>query len=253
MHTQHFKPMTRLYVMDALTSGTRIAFEESQSHYLGATLRARGGEDIALFNGRDGEWRATLVQAGKRAWAADISEQVKPQAGVPDVWLAFAPVKNEKIDYTVKRATELGVSALLPVMTRHTIVSRINTERLRANIIEAAEQCGRLEVPELHAAVSLEALLSHWPKERLLLHADESGQGKSLPQVLSRVGTGVPAAILIGPEGGFSPEERALLKTLPFVHGFSLGPRILRAETAALAALACVQAHLGDWENPPYF
>ncbi|HMH65978.1 MAG TPA: 16S rRNA (uracil(1498)-N(3))-methyltransferase, partial [Rhizomicrobium sp.] len=173
-------------------------------------------------------------------------KQTQPQAGTPDIWLAFAPVKKTPSDYLVQKATELGASVLLPVFTRRTIVARINEERMAANAIEAAEQSGRLSVPEIREGVSFEKLLASWPKERRLLFCDEGGDAKAITQA-ARESRGGPTAILTGPEGGFDPSERAALRDLPFVMPVTLGPRILRADTAALAALAVWQAVAGDW------
>ncbi len=247
------KIKARLYLRDArLREGANVTLQEAAAHYLIHTLRAKPGEWVALFNGRDGEWAAELTRVGKREADARVARQLKPQRASPPVGLVFAPVKNEKIDFLVKRAVELGVSDIWPVFTRYTIVSRVNEERLMSNAVEAAEQCGRLDVPAIHAPQKLERLLSAWPADITLLHCDESGQGEALKQALPALS---PAryAVLIGPEGGFSPEERGILRGLPYIKPVSLGPRILRAETAALAALACVQAWLGDWDEQPSF
>ncbi len=201
---------------------------------------------MALFNGRDGEWLAEIAQAAKRGVTATCLRQTAAQAGVPDIWLAFAPVKKTPADYLVQKATELGVSCLLPVFTRRTIVARINEERLAANAIEAAEQSGRLTVPEIRGAVAFDKLLAAWPKDRRLLFCDEGGDAKAMTQA-ARESRGGPTGILTGPEGGFDPEERKALRALPFVVPVTLGPRILRADTAALAALAIWQAVAGDF------
>jgi 16S rRNA (uracil1498-N3)-methyltransferase len=177
---------------------------------------------------------------------ASCRKQTGPQAQTPDIWLAFAPVKKTPADYLVQKATELGASVLQPVFTRRTIVSRINPERMLANAIEAAEQSGRLTVPEIREAVSFDKLLAAWPRERRLLFCDEGGDAKAMTQA-ARESRGGPTAILTGPEGGFDPEERAALRALPFVTPVTLGPRILRADTAALAALAIWQSVAGDW------
>lgn len=246
------KYKTRLYVADPLEAGTMITLEDAAAHYLLSTLRLKEGERVALFNGVDGEWLARATGIRKKALDVEVERQLRPHISAPDIWLVFAPVKNEKIDYTVKRAVELGVSALLPVMTRRTIVSRVNMERLSANAVEAAEQSGRTDVPVLQEPVPLEALLGRWDATRTLLFCDEGGEGVPVRTLLPSLTPG-KYAVLIGPEGGFTPEERQLLLKLPFARALSLGPRVLRAETAALAALANVQAWLGDWDKPPVF
>jgi 16S rRNA (uracil1498-N3)-methyltransferase len=237
---------TRLFVTGDLGKGVTVALDEGQSHYLLHVLRSQAGTLVSLFNGRDGEWLARIAQAAKRGVAVTCLEQTLPQAGTPDIWLAFAPVKKTPSDYLVQKASELGVSVLQPVFTRRTIVTRVNQERMRANAVEAAEQSGRLSVPEIREGVSFDKLLAAWPKERRLLFCDEGGDAKAMTQG-ARESRGGPTAILTGPEGGFDPAERAALRALPFVVPVSLGPRILRADTAALAALAIWQSIGGDW------
>ena len=237
---------TRLYVTGDLGAGVAVALDEGQAHYLLHVLRAKSGNLVALFNGRDGEWLAEISQAGKRGVTATCRKQTGTQAETPDIWLAFAPVKKTPSDYLVQKATELGVSVLLPVFTRRTIVTRVNQERMLANAIEAAEQSGRLSVPQVREGVSFDRLLASWPKERRLFFCDEGGDAKAITQA-ARESRGGPTAILTGPEGGFDPDERAALRALPFVTPVTLGPRILRADTAALAALAIWQAVAGDW------
>ena len=234
----------RLYVTADLGSGMAVAADDGQVHYLLHVMRAKPGMRISLFNGRDGEWLAEIGAAGKRGVTLNCLKRSAPQAGVPDLWLAFAPVKKTPSDYLTQKATELGVSLLQPVMTRRTIVSRINADRMAANAIEAAEQSGRLSVPEIREAVSLEKLLAGWPQERRIYFCDEGGDA----QPLARASAPGPAAILTGPEGGFDPAEREKLRALPFVTPVTLGPRILRADTAALAALAIWQSISGDWK-----
>ena len=237
---------TRLYVSGDLGQAMTVALDEGQTHYLLHVLRANVGDRLFLFNGRDGEWLAQIAQAAKRGVTVTCRQQVSRQSGTPDIWLAFAPVKKTPSDYLVQKAAELGVSVLQPVFTRRTIVSRVNEERMRANAVEAAEQSGRLDVPEIREGVSFAKLLTAWPTERRLLFCDEGGDAKTMTQA-ARESRGGPCAILTGPEGGFDPEERAALRALPFVMPVSLGPRILRADTAALAALAIWQAVAGDW------
>jgi 16S rRNA (uracil1498-N3)-methyltransferase len=237
---------TRLYVTGDLVAGMAVTLDEGQSHYLLHVLRAQAGNHVLLFNGHDGEWLAEIAQAGKRGVTAKCLTQTQPQSNVPDIWLAFAPVKKTPSDYLVQKAVELGASVLLPVFTRRTIVSRINEERMAANAIEAAEQSGRLSVPEIREGASLDKLLGSWPQERRLLFCDEGGDAKAMTQA-ARESRGGPTGILTGPEGGFDPAEREALRALPFVMPVTLGPRILRADTAALAALAIWQAVAGDW------
>jgi 16S rRNA (uracil1498-N3)-methyltransferase len=237
---------TRLYVAADLGASKAVALDEDQAHYLIHVMRAKTGSRVLLFNGRDGEWLAEITAAAKRGVTASCVAQTQSQRGVPDVWLAFAPVKKTPSDYLVQKAAELGVSVLQPVFTRRTIVTRINEDRMSANAIEAAEQSGRLTVPEIRSGVSFEKLLTAWPSERRLLFCDEGGDAKAMTQA-ARESRGGPCAILTGPEGGFDPSERATLRALPFVMPVTLGPRILRADTAALAALAIWQAVAGDW------
>ncbi|HEX4026783.1 MAG TPA: 16S rRNA (uracil(1498)-N(3))-methyltransferase [Rhizomicrobium sp.] len=236
---------TRLYVTGDLGTNMAVTLNEGQTHYLLHVLRARAGNRVLLFNGRDGEWLAEIAQAVKRGVTMACIKRTQPQAGVPDIWLVFAPVKKTPSDYLVQKAAELGVSVLVPVFTRRTIVSRINHERMAANAIEAAEQSARLSVPEVRESVSLEKLLASWPKERRLYFCDEGGDAKPLADAAR--GTHGPAAILTGPEGGFDPAERERLRARSFVTPVTLGPRILRADTAALAALAVWQSVCGDW------
>ena len=237
---------TRLYVNCDLGEGVAVALDEGQAHYLLHVLRARAGNRVLLFNGRDGEWLTELTQAAKRGVAVTCLKQTEPQAVTPDIWLVFAPVKKTPSDYLVQKATELGASVLCPIFTRRTIVTRINQERMAANAIEAAEQSGRLGVPEIRQSVALDKLLAAWAKDRRLLFCDEGGDAKPLVDA-ARSASG-PAAILTGPEGGFDPAEREMLRALSFVTPVTLGPRVLRADTAALAALAIWQSVAGDFQ-----
>jgi 16S rRNA (uracil1498-N3)-methyltransferase len=237
---------TRLYVTPDLGTNMAVSLGEAQTHYLLHVLRAKPGNRVLLFNGRDGEWLAEIMEAGKRGVTVTCLKQTEPQRQTPDIWLAFAPVKKTPSDYLVQKAVELGVSVLQPVFTRRTIVSRINEERMAANAIEAAEQSALLSVPQIRESVSLEKLLASWPQERRLLFCDEGGDAKAMTQA-ARESRGGPTAVLTGPEGGFDPAERAALRALPFVVPVTLGPRILRADTAALAALAVWQSVGGDW------
>ena len=237
---------TRLYVTGDLGAKMAVILDEGQAHYLLHVLRAGAGNRLLLFNGRDGEWLAEITSAAKRGVTAACLKQTEPQSQGTDVWLAFAPVKKTPSDYLVQKATELGASVLLPVYTRRTIVSRINQERMAANAIEASEQSGRLSVPEIREGVALEKLAAAWPSERRLFFCDEGGDAKPLAEAAR--GFDGPAGIFTGPEGGFDPAERQMLRALSFVTPVSLGPRILRADTAALAALAIWQSVAGDFQ-----
>jgi len=240
----------RLYVEAPLTPGCEIAASREQTHYLLSVMRLKAGERITVFNGRDGEWRATLECDGRKSCRLCVDEQLRRQDAEPDLWLCFAPLKKTRTDFVIEKATELGVSRLLPVFTRQTDPGRVNRQRLARTAVEAAEQCGRLSIPEVDEARDLEALLAAWPEDRILLVADESGAGRPLPEVLSALPKRPGGhAILIGPEGGFASSELDAIAKLPFAIGVDLGPRILRAETAAIAALACFQALAGDWKT----
>ncbi|HSV29011.1 MAG TPA: 16S rRNA (uracil(1498)-N(3))-methyltransferase [Candidatus Omnitrophota bacterium] len=244
------RPRFRLHVAADLAAGVALTLPKEQSHYLANVMRARVGEAVAVFNGRDGEWRAMVEAVAKNAVTLAVAAQTRPQATEPDLWLLVAPIKKDRVDLVAEKAAELGVSALWPVFTRRTVMSRVNTERLAAHMIEAAEQCERLTIPELREPVALDKALAGWDAGRILLFLDESGAGAPIADMLATLPAG-PLAVLVGPEGGFDDHERALLATLPFARPVSLGPRILRAETAAIAALAVVQAVRGDWRLPP--
>jgi 16S rRNA (uracil1498-N3)-methyltransferase len=237
---------TRLFVDAALEPGGVLTLDEGQSHYLLHVLRAKAGDRVLLFNGRDGEWQGEIATTSKRGVMVALRTQTMPQADVPDVWLLFAPVKKTPSDYLVQKATELGARKLQPVFTRRTIVTRLNHERLRANAVEAAEQSARLTVPEIGEAVALEKLLDGWPRERRIFFCDEGGDARPLAEAAREVGEG-PASILTGPEGGFDASERESLRARAFVTPVTLGPRILRADTAALAALSIWQSVKGGW------
>jgi len=236
----------RLYVESALGEGVRVVPDDGQAHYLRHVMRAKAGDRVSLFNGRDGEWLARIAEASKRGCILECQRLTAKQTGVPDLWLMFAPIKKTPADYLTQKATELGVRALQPVITRRTIVTRVNLERMRANAVEAAEQSGRLDVPEILEPLAFEKLLAAWPRERRILFCDEAGEAPPIAEAL-RVAPEGPWAVFTGPEGGFDPAERAALRALPFVTPVSLGGRILRADTAALAALSVWQAIRGDW------
>jgi 16S rRNA (uracil1498-N3)-methyltransferase len=241
----------RLFVDAPLREGERIALERNQSNYLGNVLRLAAGGTILVFNGRDGEWRAQ-IEGRKRPDGLSIVARTRPQDRLPDIAYVFAPLKHARLDYMVQKAIEMGAAALQPVLTRHTQVSRVNGERMRANVIEAAEQCGILSLADVAEPVALERYLDKREAGRLLVFCDEASDVKNPIEAL-RQGVTASAGIdvLIGPEGGFAEEERALLLRQPNTLRLSLGPRILRADTAGVAALALVQAALGDWRGAP--
>ena len=233
----------RLHVDQPLAPGQAVALSQDQAHYLVGVMRLTVGDPILLFNGRDGEWRATLTHAARRGAIATCDQQTRPLQLPPDLWLLFAPIKKARTDFIVEKAVELGVARILPVQTRHTKSERIRQDRLQAHALEAAEQCGATYVPEVTDLQHLEKLLSKWPEGRRLYWCDETAAGQ--PATLAPA-TG-PAAILIGPEGGFSADEAARLRARPGTVPLSLGPRILRADTAAVAAITLWQAACGDW------
>lgn len=243
--------MIRLYTTEPLTIGRHITLADNQAHYLLNVMRVSVGDSVSLFNGHDGQWRAEVETIHKKHITLQPREQTRKQTPSPDVWLAFSPIKN-KSELVVEKATELGVSKILPVVTRHAVVRSVNMEKLTAHAVEAAEQCERLDVPALETHKDLSYLLGNWPKDRLLLYGDESGGGQPLPTLLKELPL-QPTALLIGPEGGFAREEFEMLRACDFARGFGMGPRILRADTAAVAGLACLMAAHGDWAQPPHF
>lgn len=236
----------RLYVDHALSEGADVPCTPEQASYLRSVLRLAGGDEILVFNGRNGEWRARLQEVGKRGASLSIAAQIRPQADGPDLHYLFAPLKRARLDYMVQKATEMGVAKLAPVITRHTVAERVNLDRMRANAIEAAEQCGILRVPDVAEPAKLASALQAWDASRALVFCDEAAEQASPIRALSEIAAG-PLAVLIGPEGGFSPDERDMIRAVPQAIPISLGPRIMRADTAAVAALALVNAVLGDW------
>jgi 16S rRNA (uracil1498-N3)-methyltransferase len=239
----------RLFVDAPLKAGQTVALERNQSNYLGNVLRLAAGENILVFNGRDGEWQAQIA-GRKRPDALVIVTQTRPQDSLPDIAYVFAPLKHARLDYMVQKAVEMGASSLQPVLTRHTQVSRVNSERMRANVIEAAEQCGILSLAAVAEPVPLDRYLGQRRPSRLLVFCDEAAEAANPVQTLQQAAAADGIDILIGPEGGFAEEERALLLRQPKTLRLSLGPRILRADTAGVAALALVQTALGDWAGP---
>lgn len=238
-------PKVRLYVDQPLGQGQAALLGPEAAHYLFAVMRLGAGDTVALFNGRDGEWQAVIEHAGKRGGAVRCAHQTRPQTAPPDLWLLFAPIKKARTDFIVEKAVELGAARIQPVQTRHTNSERIRADRLQAHAIEAAEQCEATHVPQVADLVPLDRLLAGWPQDRRILWADESLT--TAQAALGAQPRGGKWAILIGPEGGFSAEERSRLRAMPQVLPVSLGPRILRADTAAVAALTLWQAALGDW------
>jgi 16S rRNA (uracil1498-N3)-methyltransferase len=234
--------LPRLFVEETLADDATLALAGAPANYLVNVLRLAAGARVKLLDDRTGEWLAEIVEAGRKRVALRIIAHLRGREAVPDLWLLFAPIKRGRIDWLVEKATELGVARLVPVVTRRTIVDRINLDRLRAHAVEAAEQCERTALPELAEPEKLDALLRAWPAGRTLYFADEAGG-----EPLAAAAEPGPAAILIGPEGGFAEEERAALAALPRARPVSLGPRILRADTAALAAVSLWMAAAGDW------
>ena len=236
----------RLYVDAPLAAGVAVSLAPEQANYLGNVLRLKSGDAVLAFNGREGEWRAALA-GRKRVEQLVVEAQTRPQDPPTRVRYAFAPLKHARLDYLVQKATELGVRRLRPAITRRTIAERVNLARMRANAVEAAEQCNLVAVPEVMEPRKLDAILGDWPGERALIFCDEAAVVGD-PQAALRA-LKAPAAVLIGPEGGFDENERTMLLALPGVTAISLGPRILRADTAAVAALTLAQACIGDWSH----
>lgn len=238
------RSLPRLFIDQSLAQDVELTLDGAPANYLGAVLRLGAGDQVKLFDDRTGEWLAEVVEAGKRRVALRIVQHLRGREATPDLWLVFAPIKKGRIDWLIEKATELGASRLLPVLTQRTIVDKINFGRLRSHAIEAAEQCDRTAVPEVGELQKLTHVLRNWPDDRILFFADEQG---GLP--LAEAASPGPAAILIGPEGGFTDEEREAIRTHPQSRAVSLGPRILRAETAAMAAIALWMGSVGDWDR----
>ena len=236
----------RLYVRAGLSEGAEVDLDRAQANYLLNVLRLRGGDVILIFNGRDGEWRARVEPFGKKNCRLVAEEKVREQTAPTDLHYLFAPLKHARLDYMVEKAVEMGAARLRPVITRHTQVARVNLKRMEANTIEAAEQCGVLTLPEIAEPAPLAVALAAWHADRRLIFCDEAAPAGGPVAALKELSAG-PVALLVGPEGGFSDDERTDLLARPYVTPLSLGPRILRADTAAVAALALVQAFIGDW------
>jgi 16S rRNA (uracil1498-N3)-methyltransferase len=252
MPPRHDFTARRLFLRASLGAGERIDLDPGHVNYLVNVLRLADGAGVLVFNGRDGEWRATLASEGRRRHVLIIAERVRPQPDPPGLHYLFAPLKQARLDYMVEKAVEMGAGRLRPVLTQHTQVNKLNLERMEANAIEAAEQCGILSIPKIDEPSHLDTIIDGWTAEepvRRLIFCDEGEEGDDPLAILAALPPS-PLAELIGPEGGFSVAERQLLRAQPFVTAIPLGPRILRADTAAVAALALVQAALGDWKSP---
>jgi 16S rRNA (uracil1498-N3)-methyltransferase len=242
----------RLYVDAALATGQRLTLDGAQANYLRNVLRLRPGDPVLVFNGRAGEWQAALAEGGKRTAALVVGERRRGQTPPTDLHFLFAPLKHARLDYLVQKAVEMGASRIQPVLTRHTQVARVNLDRMCANVIEAAEQCGILNLPEVAEPVAFDRMIAERDRTRLVVFCDEAADVRDPIAALSakRSGAGaIPLAVVVGPEGGFADDERAALMALSNVVRIALGPRILRADTAAVAALALVGAVLGDWRE----
>ncbi len=240
----------RLFIDTALGAGVVLALDRNQQNYVGNVLRLSEGGTVLVFNGRDGEWRAAIRATSRKHMTLTLAEQVRRQPLAGDLHYLFAPLKHARLDYMVQKAVEMGASCLRPVISRRTQVARVNGERMRANAVEAAEQCGILAVPQVRGPEPLDGVIELWPHDRTLVFCDEESAGDPDPLDALRDRAG-PLGVLIGPEGGFDPRERDMLLAVPNVVRLNLGPRILRADTAAVAALTLVQAVAGDWRDAP--
>lgn len=249
--SEHY-PSIRLFVEHHLQVNETVECEDEQAHYLQKVMRLKVGSQLALFNGRQGEWLAEVSDLRKKTVVMLVKRQLRDYLAPPAVTLCFAPIKFGRIDYLIQKTTELGAATLQPVMTDYTQAERVNESRLRANAIEAAEQCERVEVPEIRAPITLKQLIATWPENELLLFGDEGGEGLA-PAEWMKLPRPSKWGLLIGPEGGFSPTERQLLYAMRDAKGISLGPRVLRADTAALTMLSLTQALWGDWHIQPHF
>lgn len=238
--------MQRLFIDASLAAGTRLEVSPEQFNYLANVLRMAEGAEILVFNGRDGEWKAKLTFPTRKKILLEAFEQTRPQPPAANLYYLFAPLKVGRLDYLVQKAVEMGAGFLQPVMTQHVQGKITSIDRLQANVIEAAEQCGILSIPDVAPPKKLVDLLEKWPADRRIIFCDEGDEGQNPLPILSAVNE-TKLALLVGPEGGFSEEERTTLRSLPFVTAIPLGPRILRADTAAVAALAVIQAAIGDW------
>ncbi len=242
----------RLYVDQAMAVQQQINLSAEQAHYVNNVMRLKAGDPLSLFNGRDGEFSATLLNGHKKNALVQLENRTREQDSCPDLTLVFAPIKKQRLDFIIEKATELGVRTLQPVLTQRTITSKIRIERLQAQTVEAAEQCERLNIPDVHEAVSLSQLMKDWRVDCRVLVLNEHGGSRPIHEVLQEAQPHETGswAIFVGPEGGFTSSELDLMLKLPNVEAVSIGPRILRADTAALAAISCWQSVLGDWQSP---
>jgi 16S rRNA (uracil1498-N3)-methyltransferase len=247
MPTDTLKKAPRLYLQATLGPGPTVPLDDPQFHYLANVMRLGAGDAVLAFNGRDGEWLCHLDLPTRKKGSLICEKQTRPQPPLGDIWFAFAPLKTDRLDYLVQKAVEMGVSGAFPVFTERTQGRQFNAGKAIANMVEAAEQCGILSVPPLHDAQGLDRFLAAFPKERTLVFCDEEAAHENPVASIRSLAKGAPLAVLIGPVGGFSDAERKAIAALPRVLRISLGPRILRADTAAVAALALVQAVIGDW------
>lgn len=238
----------RLFVSQKLVSETLIELSEKQSHYLTNVMRCQSGQTVQCFNAESGEFLCRIETADKKKTVLKVEKNIRKPATEPDIWLLFAPLKKDKTDFVIEKSVELGVGKIIPVITCYTNAGKIKTERFSAQAAEAAEQCGRLSVPEIADPADLSELLKSWDNKRVLFFLDERRHGNNAAEVFSAA-KGLPAAVLVGPEGGFSEAEAQMLNLCPFVKNLNLGPRILRAETAAVSALAVWQSAAGDWNK----
>lgn len=235
----------RLFVENDIAEKTILILDEKQSHYLTNVMKQKLGNQILCFNGKTGEYNCEIASLSKKSMELVVLEKVREFEKSPDLWILFAPLKKDKTDFVIQKATELGVSKIVPTITKHTIAEKVRTDRFVMQTIEASEQCQRLDIPEISQAIKLETLLNKWDNARILYIMDETGSGENILQTFAKNKT--PSAILVGPEGGFSSAEIEILRKQPFVKMISLGKRILRAETAVLSAISCWQATCGDW------
>jgi 16S rRNA (uracil1498-N3)-methyltransferase len=241
--------LCRLYINLPLIQGDVIKINKEHAHYLIKVMRKKIDDQVLFFNGIDGEWIGKINSMTKNNVLVEITVQTRKQAQGPDLWLIFAPIKGNRLQFIIEKATELGVSGLIPVITNNTVVGRVNQEKIAIHVQEAAEQCNRISVPTIGHLRKLGDILANWPEERTIIFCDETKLGEEINKALEKLEKDLPYAILIGPEGGFTEKESEQLRKLPFVISVQLGPRILRAETATIAALSCFQAVLGDWHN----
>jgi len=245
-------PRTRLYIKQAFISGADIFLDEKQTHYLANVLRQQAGNSLVVFNGEDGEWIAKIAFLNKKRVTLILQKQLRSQKNAPDLWLLAAPLRSGKTETVIEQATELGISRFIPVSTQFTVASRINQERLVSVAIEASEQCERMDIPCIESMTSFQDLIARWNPDRTIIYGDESGAGKQPDELFPHLTNG-KYAMLIGPEGGFSSSELELLRKAKYALGMCMGPRIMRAPTAAIAAITLIQSRFGDWDNKPAF